>query len=71
VTLGPALDCVARQGLPLHDVANGQRVPEDLHAPSARHLVHPSLRVSAVAALALAEDDYAARAVPGAAHAAA
>jgi flagellar biosynthesis protein FlhF len=66
VKLGPALACLLRHGLRLHYVANGQRVPEDLHVPNARYLVHRSLR----AATAAAQDEFAAVA-PGGAHASA
>lgn len=41
---GCALDVLLRHRLPLHYVANGQRVPEDLHAPNAQYLVHRALR---------------------------
>ena len=58
VKLGPALDCLARHGHTLHYVANGQRVPEDLHVPNPRYLVHRSLRAVTVASLALAEHEY-------------
>jgi flagellar biosynthesis protein FlhF len=60
VKLGPALDCLARHGLALHYIANGQRVPEDLHAPNPRYLVHRSLRANTAAALALGDEEYAA-----------
>jgi flagellar biosynthesis protein FlhF len=39
-SLGVALDVVIRRKLPLHYVANGQKVPEDIHAANARYLLH-------------------------------
>jgi flagellar biosynthesis protein FlhF len=72
VKLGPALDCLARHALPLHYIANGQRVPEDLHVPNLRYLVHRSLRATTTAALALADEEYAlAATAPVAQHASA
>lgn len=44
---GQALDVIIRHRLFLQYTASGQRVPEDLHAPSAEYLVHRSLRRSA------------------------
>jgi flagellar biosynthesis protein FlhF len=41
---GHALDVVIRHRLRLQFVSNGQRVPEDLHAPNAAYLAHRSLR---------------------------
>jgi flagellar biosynthesis protein FlhF len=45
--IGPVLDCLIRHQLPLMFLANGQRVPEDLHVPNTGYLVHRSLRVKA------------------------
>jgi flagellar biosynthesis protein FlhF len=39
-SLGVALDVVIRRKLPLHYVANGQKVPEDIHTANARYLLH-------------------------------
>ena len=39
-SLGVSLDVVIRRKLPLHSVANGQKVPEDIHAANARYLLH-------------------------------
>ncbi|MBI2290730.1 MAG: flagellar biosynthesis protein FlhF [Betaproteobacteria bacterium] len=39
-SLGVVLDTVIRHKLVLHYVANGQKVPEDLHLASAGHLLH-------------------------------
>ncbi|MBS0497432.1 MAG: flagellar biosynthesis protein FlhF [Gammaproteobacteria bacterium] len=39
-SLGVSLDVVIRRKLPLHYVANGQKVPEDIHAANARYLLH-------------------------------
>jgi flagellar biosynthesis protein FlhF len=44
VTMGGALDVIVRHRLKLHFVANGQRVPEDLHVPNREYLVHRALR---------------------------
>ena len=39
-SLGVALDAVIRKKLVLHYVANGQKVPEDIHAANPRYLLH-------------------------------
>ena len=44
VSLAPAVDAVVRHRLELHYVANGQRVPEDLHLPNRAYLLHRALR---------------------------
>jgi flagellar biosynthesis protein FlhF len=43
-SLAPALDAVVRHGLLLAYVANGQRVPEDLHLPNRNYLLHRAFR---------------------------
>lgn len=43
-SIGGALDVILRAGLPLHYVANGQRVPEDLHLASPLYLVERAFR---------------------------
>jgi flagellar biosynthesis protein FlhF len=43
-SLAPALDVLIRHGLELFYVANGQRVPEDLHLPNRAYLLHRALR---------------------------
>jgi flagellar biosynthesis protein FlhF len=72
VKIGAALDCVSRHGLPLAYIANGQRVPEDLHAPSVPYLAHRALRPAGDEAFALGEDEFGlvARAPGGEEHAA-
>ncbi len=40
VTLGAVLDVMVRHKLTLHYVANGQRVPEDLHEVNMAYLLH-------------------------------
>jgi flagellar biosynthesis protein FlhF len=45
--LAPALDCIVRHGLTLSYVANGQRVPEDLHVPNRKYLLHRAFKVGA------------------------
>jgi flagellar biosynthesis protein FlhF len=44
VRVGSVLDTVLRHRLPLHFVACGQRVPEDLHEPNAQYLVQRALK---------------------------
>lgn len=46
-TLAPVLDCIVRHGLTLSYVANGQRVPEDLHLPNRNYLLHRAFKVGA------------------------
>ncbi|HLA36299.1 MAG TPA: flagellar biosynthesis protein FlhF [Rhodocyclaceae bacterium] len=45
--LAPALDCIIRHGLTLSYVANGQRVPEDLHLPNRNYILHRAFKVGA------------------------
>ncbi|HMM54174.1 MAG TPA: flagellar biosynthesis protein FlhF [Candidatus Desulfobacillus sp.] len=45
VSLAPALDALIRHRLMLYYVANGQRVPEDLHLPNRAYLLHRALKV--------------------------
>ncbi|MDP2795670.1 MAG: flagellar biosynthesis protein FlhF [Sulfurisoma sp.] len=47
-SLAPALDAVVRHGLLLTHVANGQRVPEDLHLPNRSYLLHRAFKLPAV-----------------------
>lgn len=44
VTIGSALDVIVRERLRLCYVANGQRVPEDLHLANRKMLVHHAFR---------------------------
>jgi flagellar biosynthesis protein FlhF len=44
VSLGAVLDALIRRKLVLHYVANGQKVPEDLHAADSRHLLDSALQ---------------------------
>ena len=53
VKLGPALDAVIRMKLKVVGVADGQRVPEDWHRPSANALVQRALRGGGSAAYRL------------------
>jgi flagellar biosynthesis protein FlhF len=39
-TLAPAVDAIVRHGMPVAYLANGQRVPEDLHLPNRQYLLH-------------------------------
>lgn len=43
-SLAPVLDVAIRRELQVFYVANGQRVPEDLHLPNRNYLVHRALR---------------------------
>jgi flagellar biosynthesis protein FlhF len=43
-SLGPAIDAVIRHGLLLAYVANGQRVPEDMHLPNRNYLLHRAFK---------------------------
>lgn len=42
--LASALDVIIRNGLRLHYVSNGQRVPEDLHLPNRTYLLHRAFK---------------------------
>jgi flagellar biosynthesis protein FlhF len=42
--LAPAVDVLVRQELELFYIANGQRVPEDLHLPNRTYLLHRALK---------------------------
>lgn len=44
-TVGNVLDVIIRQKLSLYYVANGQRVPEDLHVPNAHYLVDRAFKL--------------------------
>lgn len=48
-SLGPALDAVVRHRLLLAYVANGQRVPEDMHLPNRNYLLHRAFKLPAQA----------------------
>lgn len=43
-SLAPALDVAMRHELAVFYIANGQRVPEDLHLPNRAYLIHRALR---------------------------
>lgn len=49
LTLGGALDVLVRHRLTLYFVANGQRVPEDLHRPNPLYLVERAFRAAEAA----------------------
>jgi flagellar biosynthesis protein FlhF len=58
-SIGAAIDVIIRNRLALHFVANGQRVPEDLHAPNRQYLIHRALRASpGGAAFGLEHEEY-------------
>lgn len=44
ISLAPVMDVLIRHGLDLFYVANGQRVPEDLHLPNRPYLLHRALK---------------------------
>lgn len=44
-TIGAALDVVIRQKLNLYYIANGQRVPEDLHVPNQQYLIERAFKL--------------------------
>lgn len=44
-TIGSALDVIVREKLRLYYVANGQRVPEDLHVANKKMLVHHAFKL--------------------------
>lgn len=43
-SLATPLDSIMRNGLKLHYVSNGQRVPEDLHLPNRAYLLHRAFK---------------------------
>lgn len=45
-SLAPAIDAVVRHGLLLTHLANGQRVPEDLHLPNRSYLLHRAFKLA-------------------------
>jgi flagellar biosynthesis protein FlhF len=47
LSLAPALDVAMRRELGVHYIANGQRVPEDLHLPNRAWLVQSALKAQA------------------------
>ena len=58
-SIGAVMDVVIRNRLALHFVANGQRVPEDLHVPNRQYLIHRALRAaSADSAFGLAPEEF-------------
>ncbi len=58
-SIGAAIDVIVRNRLALHFVANGQRVPEDLHVPNRQYLIHRALRaVSAGSVFGLASEEF-------------
>ena len=66
VGMGGVLDAVLRHRLPLHFVANGQRVPEDLYEPEARHLVQRVLKAAPPApAFQLSDEEFSLVMAPG------
>lgn len=56
--LGVVIDAVIRRGLKLHYIANGQKVPEDLHLADPQQLLQSALRAeSASTAFSLTEGE--------------
>jgi len=64
VKLGGIVDVCVRHKLLLDSVANGQRVPEDLHAANAALLVHRALKVNASPAFQMSEDELRIASIP-------
>jgi flagellar biosynthesis protein FlhF len=56
-SLAPALDAVVRHGLLLAYVANGQRVPEDLHLPNRNYLLHRAFKQPAAESVHRLKED--------------
>jgi flagellar biosynthesis protein FlhF len=48
VTIGNALDVVIREKLKLYYVANGQRVPEDIHLANKAYLIQHALKLKSI-----------------------
>ena len=44
-SLAPVIDAIVRHGLLLTYVANGQRVPEDMHLPNRTYLLHRAFKL--------------------------
>jgi flagellar biosynthesis protein FlhF len=57
VNLGTLLDVAMRHRLAVHYVANGQRVPEDLHLPNVQYLLHRALRPEGSSLFSLEADE--------------
>ena len=58
-SIGASLDVLIRHRLALNFVANGQRVPEDLHVPNRQYLIHRALRAAPEdSAFAPANDEF-------------
>ncbi len=58
VTLGNVLDTIVRQKLNLYYIANGQRVPEDLHVSNRDYLIDKAFKLKReTASFALNEDE--------------
>ena len=56
-TVGNVLDVVIRQKLNLYYVANGQRVPEDLHGANQQYLVDRAFKIKREIAPFQLQDD--------------
>ncbi len=66
VCMGGVLDTVLRHRLPLHFIASGQRVPEDLYEPNAQHLVQQALKaVAPKQPFRLSDDEFSLVMAPG------
>ena len=57
VKLGGVVDVCVRHKLLLDSVANGQRVPEDIHAANSALLVHRALKVASAPAFRMDDDE--------------
>ena len=58
LSLAPVLDVVLRHKLTIHYVANGQRVPEDLHLAPAQELIDRAFNCTAQAPHQADDDEY-------------
>lgn len=56
-SIAPALDAVIRHGLTLCYIANGQRVPEDMHLPNRNYLLHRAFKQPGEASAHRLQDD--------------
>ena len=56
-SLAPAIDAIVRNGLLLAYVANGQRVPEDLHLPNRNYLLHRAFKQPSASSPHRLQDD--------------
>jgi flagellar biosynthesis protein FlhF len=56
-SLAPALDAMIRHGLLMTYMANGQRVPEDLHLANRKYLIHRAFKLQAANSAHILRDE--------------